>query len=241
MKRILSIIFGILITSLAYADRVAFGVVGGANISGFKNNVAIPLANQIVNYYNSSANNHIAPVVGLELGYVFNNINYSPWDVLFDVAFYNIKYNAITGRGFFPYVNGTLNYQFKGQSQALMFEALFIYTIPKLQPFVILGIGRSKNRLYDYNELPANQALNPNFTTQNFPSLQKKVFTYELGLGAQRSIFKDKLTEWLISAEYHYFHLGEGQLGLLPNQINNNRFTMNLHTNVFLLGLKVFF
>lgn len=242
MTRIL-IAFFLLTSAIAYADRLTVYVTGGANFARLSNNSSIPLLPNVTNEYFTKKRTTINPVFGIGGGYIFNNIDYRPVDLMFSLAAYQVRFGAVKGLEF-PFINSgvynTFNYKYRIKSRVLMFETLLFYKVKKTQPFLLIGLGRSKNEFYNYNQLANIQSGTPapaSFLFRN--NTEKKSYAYEVGFGLQREFFSDSSSIWLASLEGRYFGLRTGRLGTALNQATNGRLAANLYSVAALISLRV--
>lgn len=228
---------------ISYADQIGVYTTGGVNIANLKNNTSIQINNFVTNNYITEPNATISPILGIGIGYIFTNVDYRPLDLLFGIAAYYIKFSKIQGLER-PFINSgiydTLNYRFRAKSQSLMFEMLLFYKRSQTQPFLLLGIGRSRNTLHNYNEMATIPALSAAPVITVFSNhTQKTTYAYEVGLGVQRQVFKDEYSNWFLSLEYRYLSLGKGRLGNFPAQTANVQIHSNLFSNALTISVRV--
>jgi len=227
----------------------AFISAGGA-FSNLSNDETLRINSFVVNRYATNTNSQIEPLTGLGIGYVFNDIyeiDNRPFDLNLNLSAYYLNFDKVKGTEY-PFVNAgsfdTLNYQFSADSTFIMIEPRLLYTINCWQPYLLLGIGVSSNRLDSYNEEPTNSAGGAAPVPIMFGGHTMNAFAYEAGFGVQRQIFADQTNKlyYFLSLDYRYINLGEGQLANFPAKTSGSHLTVSqLDTQSIMLSLRVHF
>ena len=123
-----------------------------------------------------------------------------------------------------------------------MLESRFIYTQYMWQPFALVGVGSSWNRLYSYSETPTIPNDSAASSPYPFSNNTMSSFAYELGVGVQRQLFMkpSSALQYFLSLEYRYINNGKGELGPSAAQTTTDRLQVShLSVQTIMATLKV--
>ncbi|STX28824.1 Uncharacterised protein [Legionella beliardensis] len=242
MKKLFFFIF--IAPSCLYANPLNFFVAGGATAARLKNETALAINNLVTNNYHTSRESHWQGFWGGGFNQTFsgflNNVSLS-----LGLAGYSLSLGKVQGIEY-PFVNeglfDTLNYRFQVENKLLLVESYLAYSAwNNWQPFLLAGIGKAWNHLYNYQEYPTHPASSA-ATSQLFNDNKHQDFSYELGLGLQYHLLADKSRKMNYSASlgYRYFNLGEGKLGL-SNQAATTLKVRNLYAQSIIFAIHISF
>lgn len=244
MKRILFAISLLLIPFACYANKFDIYLMGGPAVSKISNDNSVRINQYMVNKYNTDSRSQIQPVLGVGIAHTFVNFN-KPISLSLGLSGYYAYFGKIKGTEY-PFANDgifdSLNYQFNAQALSAMIESRLTYTQCDWQPYGIVGVGASWNRLYSYSETPTIPSESAAPSPYPFANHTNASFAYELGVGVQRQIYNDpsRQLQYFLSLEYRYMNFGKGELGPSSVQTSSNRLQVsNLDTQAVLLSLKV--
>lgn len=220
---------------------------GGPAFSKLGNDKSVAINSFVVNNYNTNEQTNWQGLWGVGLGHSFGNIFNAPLNFSLGVAGYMINLGNVRGTEY-PFVNDdvydTLNYQFTAKSSAVLAEARVFYTSYFWQPFALVGIGGSWNRLSNYSEAPTDPSLSAAPVTTEFGNHTNNEFAYELGVGIQRQIHEDLAHKirYVGSLDYRYVNFGKGQLASFPAQTTGDTLQIgSISTQGIMFSLKISF
>lgn len=226
------------------ADPIDVYLSVGPAFSDLTNNSTVRINQFVVNDYDSDDETEVGPLTSLGLGYTFNNVMNKPLSIALALMGYFIDYDDVEGTES-PFVNvgqfDTLDYRFRAESYAAMVESRFIYTQMAWQPFALLGIGASWNRLFDYDEWPSNSSSSAAPVPSGFDANTETSFAYEAGVGVRHQLFYDPRNkiQWQILFDYRYMNLGEAELDEFPAQtVDDTLEVENLHTQALVFTIQ---
>lgn len=237
MKKL--ILCGVLISPWLYADNISLSLMGGFITSSLENEPLVEINNFVTNAYITNKNNHWGEFWGGSLAHSFEEIiphvNFS-----LGVAGYAIQPGEVKGT-VFPFINegffDSLNYKFQVKNNSLMIESGLSYGLGNWRPFIIAGIGKSWNRLENYNEVPSDPASSAT-ALPSFRNNSHHAHAYELGLGCSYLFYEDNRhnIRYMTSAGYRFWNLGKGELESFAEQTSISRLHSN---NIKTQGLAV--
>jgi opacity protein-like surface antigen len=150
----------------------------------------IAVSTALTNRYGAATTKSGLHLLGLTLGYLLTPIpKLTQLQSIIGVGLYQstMKYHGTE----IPAINygggDSLNYSYDDKSTALVLESKWLYNLKGWQPYVLIGLGLSNNRLANYSEVPTNPAgTAAPIAPYNDHSSQS--FAYELALGVQKKI-----------------------------------------------------
>ena len=227
------------------ADHFEVPAMGGVTFSDPTNIRSVTISPEpdlIINDYYTDHGTELGFLAGLGLVYSFDHVSPAPFVYNFGLMSYFVNVGEIDGIEY-PAINtgdnGTMDYQFSAQSVVVMFQARMIYTAKPIQPYVFLGLGFAKNRLYDYAEKPFNPAYPETFESKTVTS-----GAYEFGAGIQHKIPVDPKSHfrYLVSLDYRYLSMGQAELGTMDGQKTREALQVdNLSTEALVLAITTQF
>lgn len=120
-------------------------------------------------------------------------------------------------------------YSFEGRSILFFQQTQLVWLHQNgWNPFALVGLGVSWNKLSNYQEQGVNSTVN------TFRSGTTTDFAYEIGAGIEK-----RLSSTLaLSISYRYLHAGSGKLDTFSGQTTNDQFKSgNLNTNLIVLSV----
>ena len=206
-----------------FADGADIHIVGGISLADLGGTQYLSLGD-ITNQFNTSSQETLSPFVGFGVGYQWDRpISSLPMAFNLGITGYYVS-NTITGTEI-PTVNyvpgDPLNYTVNENSLAWMLEPKFIYTGWSWQPYFIGGIGVSANTASGYTETPASNS-QPNVTANNYANQTNTELAWELGFGAQHTVYTSQTGgQLIVGLEYRYMNWGLVSLGKTASQTTN--------------------
>jgi hypothetical protein len=244
-KRIIFLCTLSLISFSCYANKIDLLLMGGPSFSHISNDSHVNINQFMVNKYETDSRSQVEPVVGVGVAHIFDCLFKMPLSISIGLSGYYNDFSKIQGTEF-PFINDgiydSLNYQFHAESLAAMVESRLTYTSFDWQPYAIVGVGASWNRLYDYSETPTNPSESAASSPYPFPGHTNTGFAYELGVGMQKKIYLDLKynMQYFLTLDYRYMNFGKGELGSSFAQTSNDRLHVsNLDTQALMLALKI--
>lgn len=243
VKRIWYFIIFFVFSTITHADKLNLFILGGANVVNLKNTTMVQITDVVTNAYRTQPSTNWQGLWGVGLGHTFQRTNV--YQLSLNATGYFANLGNVQGLEY-PFINDgvydSLNYNFHAKSTALMFESRLAYTQFEWQPYALIGIGESWNRLSGYNETQIFSALSAAPVSPTFSSRTHNAFAYELGAGIQHQLFNDLVhkIQYKGGLGYQYFNLGKGELGHFPAQTATDRLHINrLTTQAIVLSLNV--
>jgi len=125
-----------------------------------------------------------------------------------------------------------LAYTYDVTSQLLLVDNILTWTKYRLQPGLIIGVGRSSNSAGNYHEVALENHAVPGLDL--FSGKTRAQLAVELGAALDYT-FKDVIIE----CAYRYIDAGQGQLGLSPDQTTVEHLSTGpLHYHMISLGVR---
>lgn len=125
-----------------------------------------------------------------------------------------------------------LTYTYDISSRFLFIDNAVIWTVHRLQPGFIIGIGGASNTAQNYNETALNN--HTIAALSHFSNNTQTQFAYELG-----AVLDYPLKNIIIQCAYRYMNAGQGQLGLSPLQNTAEHLSTGvLHYHAISLGVR---
>lgn len=236
----------LLFTSKVYANFFSISLLGGPTFTHLHNEPYVPLNSVVTNLYQASQHDQTEGMIGVRLGYAFENKWFSSYAFSCHVSGYWMNLGKVAGVEY-PFINqgmfDTLRYRFQANSRAILFEPELTYTAYRWQPFLRAGLGGTQNNLKNYHEWPTDSASSAASIFPAFNNQTTSQFAYDLGVGIQYQFTEASNDHPQLSGavSYQYFNLGQGQLGRFPTQTAISRLqvnTLQAQTILFQLALS---
>jgi len=156
------------------------------------------------------------------------------WEWLVDAAYYRISRFDSSGKvwQFKDPAFDNFDYKYKYLNQRIMFEAELMKNVYKrLSLYGQVGIGYSDNCATDYRETPTTTTA---VAMKPFADKDTSAFAYEFGIGVAMTV-----NQYLaMQLGYQFAGLGDGELGLSPDQNTSDHFQVDdVHTHNVLFTL----
>jgi hypothetical protein len=245
IKRIFLALPLLLTTLPCYPVDFDYYFMGGFTYSRLANSTAVKLNDSLINDYDTITHSNYNPLLGVAVGQTFKNPEGPPLAFGVDLAGYYTRYGVVRGKEH-PFVNDgdfdTLDYKFYGRSYAALIEGRLAITASEWQPYALIGLGYTWNRLYDYYENPSNGSLTAATAINTFGDDTTGSMACEVGAGIQKQVFFDQVynIRYALSLDYRYLNLGKGRLGLAPTQtVANHLQVPNLVSQAITVSLKM--
>lgn len=224
-------------------------ISGGASFSRIHNDGFVYISDYREDYFDTLKQTQWRGTGGFGISHTFNNFDGWPWDFALGVSAYYVNFGQVegVGRPVYEYENAyEFDYDFKGQSYSILGEGRLIYAQYCWQPYFIGGVGVGFNRLYDYDSAPRYEHHDSKSDREHhrdyFPSNTYTAFAYELGIGIQRGIYLNRLSNVEVTAavDYRYMNFGNAKFEKVPGEIDGEGLEVrNMNTQVVMLTLKV--
>ena len=226
----------------ALADSMNLNLVLGSSLTKLSNNKYISPAPGLINLYSTNEHRQLRPFYGLGGEYWFDysqaqSISYGLGLSLYNVNLGYIRGVETPGINILPPPQDTLNYKIQAKSSVVLLEPKLIYKTTRLQPYILGGLGASRNTLRNFKE----RTVAGSFATPSsspYTNHSHTNFAYEAGVGLQYVYDEYENNQALVfRIEYRYFNLGKSRLGPGLAQTTNERINVNTTSNSVNLGI----
>lgn len=233
---------GLCFAANVFANHIDLNFVIGPDFSSVSNNQYMSPVNGLINSYDAKNTNQTRTFWGLNAEYSLDKAVVRAMSLGLGVGIYYLRPTDINGIET-PGVNiiappqDTLTYSIRTKNLAILFEPRLIYTAFNFQPYILGGIGYSRNTLNNFVEgtVPGSAATP---STSPYPGSGQTKLAYQVGFGLQHTVWQFKNdTRLLLRAEYRYLNLGPAQLGMATAQTTNNHITANNINNIIDFGI----